>query len=551
MSRYYKYYFKWVIYESYIGGLVVPEIQKYDLSSFIPDGKPILKKYEQKEYSIQKYQGMHSEQYTIMEIENGVENGVAQLFENGILQMSWNMKNGVRDGKLTIYEDGIVVRMMDWEELLNLLPNKSQYYNNNVIREIVNVKNRKRLLIETLFTSGIVIYKGEFDPITWKKEGFGTVYDCEDGVEKHCGYFHNDELIHICQVFLKKKDGQNDNESSRIMIEYGGDKHQDNVLNVLNRQPIYKGGYIYHESSGRFIRYGHGREINLDTGICDRVGEWNEKGEMIEETVHTLHGGWYDEGECEHSIRTSKVERTLRDNEQVTICPAYQYQLIRKTNECIIAAKQMNDRIPGVTQMAVVFDDFTSMEYIKIDSHCCRYVSEFIIQNMPVLDTIEIEKKCFRTDEIESTSGLFYIGNCPQLRQLTVRNNSFCFFKSFKLSNLNSLQTIDIGEGCFQNVREFVLDGFPSLKSVMIDKRCFTISNKRREDGICCITNCPSLLHVGIGSGVFQDFTQFTMTNVPLLQSIDFGTNCFYRANFMLKSKSVIFSTRIVDVVVD
>ena len=62
-----------------IDRLIVPEIRKYDLSSFIPDGNPILKKYDQKEYSIQKYQGIHSEQYTIMEIENGVENGVAQL----------------------------------------------------------------------------------------------------------------------------------------------------------------------------------------------------------------------------------------------------------------------------------------------------------------------------------------------------------------------------------------------------------------------------------------------------------------------------------------
>ena len=477
-----------------------------------------------------------------MEVENGVENGVAQLYENGIIQMSWNMKNGVRHGKITIYEDGVAVKMMNWEELFDILANRSQGFAYNLIREIVNVKNGNRLLIERIHTSGIVVYKGEFDPITWKKEGFGIEYDHESGEEKFYGYFHNDELIHIIQMFLKKKDSEDGNADSRIMIEYGGDKYQDNVMNVLNRQPIYKGGYIYNETYRKYVRCGYGCEINLLTGFCDRVGEWDENGEMIKNSSQALKGGWYDEGECDHSIRITKKERDTRDNEQVAICPAFQYTLLRKTQTCEIPSKQMNDKIPEIMPMAATFDDFTSMEVIKIGYSCFKYISEFIIQNMPALHTIEIDRKCCRTDEIGDNSGHFRIENCPQLLQLIIHNECFCYYRSFELLHLDALQTIDIGESCFLTVREFVLDGLPGLEKVKIGKKSFMISNKPRGDGLCRITNCPSLLHLGIGNSVFQDFTQFELANVPSLQSIDFGINCFYYANFTLMGKLFLFT---------
>ena len=97
---------------SYIGCVTVAEVSKYDLSGYVEFGKPTSKAFNDKRYVIQQYQGDHKDEYTVMEVdENGTKNGMAQLFKNGVLQMSWRMVNGKREGKLTIYKNGVVDRM--------------------------------------------------------------------------------------------------------------------------------------------------------------------------------------------------------------------------------------------------------------------------------------------------------------------------------------------------------------------------------------------------------------------------------------------------------
>ena len=69
-----------------------------------------------------------------MEVDkNGMENGMGQLFKNGVLQMSWRMANGKEEGKLTIYKNGVVDRMTTWES-----------FEKDVIREVVNDESGKR-----------------------------------------------------------------------------------------------------------------------------------------------------------------------------------------------------------------------------------------------------------------------------------------------------------------------------------------------------------------------------------------------------------------------
>ena len=60
------------------------------------------------------------------------------------------------------------------------------------------------------------------------------------------------------------------------------------------------------------------------------------------------------------------------------------------------------------------------------------------------------------------------------------------------------LERITIGNKCFKNVRECVLDGSEKLESVKIGEKCFRISNERRDDGVCRITNCPNLRELEI-----------------------------------------------------
>ena len=115
-------------------------------------------------------------------------------------------------------------------------------------------------------------------------------------------------------------------------------------------------------------------------------------------------------------------------------------------------------------------------------------------------------------------------------------------------SLFHRLKRIDIGEESFQNVREFVLDGLDKLESVKIGERCFRIdedeshwgiSEKRRDDGVCQITNCPNLRQLEIGDKSFRYFTKFELSNVNSLQSITFGQDCFFYSDCILNGRWV------------
>ena len=105
------------------------------------------------------------------------------------------------------------------------------------------------------------------------------------------------------------------------------------------------------------------------------------------------------------------------------------------------------------------------------------------------------------------------------------------------LSELKKLKRIEIGNQCFENVREFVIDGLESLESVKIGEKCFRIDNKRRDDGVCRITNCPNLRQLEIGDRSFIDFKSFELSNLNSLQSIEFGYRCFEYADCSLKGE--------------
>ena len=120
-----------------------------------------------------------------------------------------------------------------------------------------------------------------------------------------------------------------------------------------------------------------------------------------------------------------------------------------------------------------------------------------------------------------------YHTNTENMTILNISNYSFYQLKS-----------ITIGKDCFKHVREFVVDGLESLESVIIGEKCFRIDwKKERDDGICRITNCPNLRQLEIGYGSFEDFKSFEISDVNSLQSIKFGHDCFYYADFSLKGE--------------
>ena len=97
------------------------------------------------------------------------------------------------------------------------------------------------------------------------------------------------------------------------------------------------------------------------------------------------------------------------------------------------------------------------LKQIEISDHSCNEVRGFILDGLPNLQIVKIGSSCFRAVVKDYSNDIFRITNCPNLRELDIGYRSYCYFHSFELSNLNSLQSIYLGDFCFMNANEFSL----------------------------------------------------------------------------------------------
>ena len=383
--------------------------------------------------------------------EKGIANGKAQLFDTGILQMSWTMKNGKTKGELTVYKKGVVDYKVRWKDLKKNL--KNLRYSSNNLPIIVNSKNGKQFLEEVKINSGVVVYRGEFNSETYEREGFGVEFDAQRGKEIRSGYYKSGKLIHIYQEFYEVIDDFQNWQME--MIEYGGDKDEKNAGNILKRRPIYIGEYEFDEEENKFIRSGIGHELNENSGICETICEWDGEGGKREEREIKLHGGWYGEGFAEDhlSIRLDNLEKEeegwLYWNKEIAICPELNFSQPRSIEELVIGDNLYNDGSDEVSILKMDLSNFHRLKRVRIGNDSFMNVRELVIDGLPNLESVKIGNSCFTLGDGERADGICRITNCPNLRRLEIGNDSFADFKSFELSNVNSLQSIKFGYNCF------------------------------------------------------------------------------------------------------
>ena len=105
-----------------------------------------------------------------------------------------------------------------------------------------------------------------------------------------------------------------------------------------------------------------------------------------------------------------------------------------------------------------------------------------------------------------------------------------------KLRRLVRLKRVVIGDDCFGSARVFELDGLNALESVTIGTWSFTYARtdddygtkSDRSDGCCRIGNCPKLRSIRLGYRTFSDYHSFELCNLPSLQSLEIGDDCFF-----------------------
>ena len=114
------------------------------------------------------------------------------------------------------------------------------------------------------------------------------------------------------------------------------------------------------------------------------------------------------------------------------------------------------------------------------------------------------------------------------------------------LSNLISLESIEIGNGCFGSVRTFQMEGLNRLKTIKIGRNSFTQnSNSERNDESKSfhILNCESFESIQIGEYSFSDYAgEFELKNLPQLQSIQIDSYSFNNSSFVVRGIELILN---------
>ena len=364
------------------------------------------------EYEVTTYQGEHCNEYLAREVKSGR----CELFCKGILQFSWRENNGVKVGGFTVYERGKALRSEDWKGLTG-----------EERRSIENCRHGLELVVE----GNGVVYRGGFDDVeSMKREGRGMEFDEKSGRVLRCGVWKNDELFQIEMEF----------ESEEVMIEYDIEEGKDNV-SLLNRHPVYEGGYVFDEEKKYFLRNGYGCEI--EGGVAVREEKW-ERGELKESVE--LFEGWH-------------VKREGSD--------VFQWGG-RKANETI--NMDLNDDAPVDTAMPLVafYSSITTIDDIGLNCEhihlqkcpgCCGNLSfsEFSSLVSVVIDDDSLNKVTLIT-----------FNWMKNLKNITIGARSFTAATGLRIENCDRLESLKIGPHSFRNATSFIVMNGDSLKSITI-----------------------------------------------------------------------------------
>ena len=86
----------------------------------------------------------------------------------------------------------------------------------------------------------------------------------------------------------------------------------------------------------------------------------------------------------------------------------------------------------------------------------------------------------------------------------------------------------------------FDLIGLDCLEKVTIDRSSFRSDKTNEPEGECCILDCPHLSVISVGDFCFQYYTSLHLINLPSLQTLELGQNCFYHTSAFVLSSAIV-----------
>ena len=376
------------------------------MDEYVPD-QTVRRRAVCGEVEITTYQGDHSDEYMVKDLETGR----CTLFQKGLLKMSWREENGKKVGGFTLYDNGKATKRWNWTCMWNM----------DVYRWIENCKNGLELVVK----GNGVVYKGGFDDVeSMKREGRGMEFDERSGRLLRCGVWKNDELFQIEKEF----------ESEDVMIEYATEEVTTN-LHVLNRHPVYEGGYVFDEEKKYFLRNGYGCEI--EGGVVVREGTW-KRGELKE--CKELFNGWYVKMKGSEVFDWGRGVEVLR----MEIHSLTEGESVSSTvTDLVIPSNCCNEPKWNVFDVSAL----KWLKSIEIGDECFQHVNEVKLIGLNRLERVVIGKSSFTNKSWGGAMPVhrFCLKGCDRMRELVIGCESFRNYNVCEIENLDSLEVIEMG----------------------------------------------------------------------------------------------------------
>ena len=290
------------------------------LDGYITRGKPTQRVYNGKVYHIVHFQGKHANEFAIYETKDGVYDGMAELYKDGMLKIRWEMKNGKRDGLYVQYKKGLVIKKGRWKDV-----------GADVVEERW-VENRPGSIRMIITSFGKTVFIGGFDD-NLEKNGYGIEFN-PDGSPSMSGLYRHDKLVWLHQ----RMDSSSEMTEFAIFPTHNDDEYVEKDDCVF-MHPEYTGSYLYNEDTNTIQRDGAGYLIDKQTGCCIAKSEW-EKGVEVESKRVPLYDGWYCMTESPPSLR--RVAEMEEDN-----ASSFSSFLFSNLSEKSPSIKQENDQLPS------------------------------------------------------------------------------------------------------------------------------------------------------------------------------------------------------------
>jgi len=131
----------------------------------------------------------------------------------------------------------------------------------------------------------------------------------------------------------------------------------------------------------------------------------------------------------------------------------------QNATELIIQEHMYHEKVNSLFQLT----NNTSLKQIEIGSDCFNGIRIFELDGLSELESVVISASCFGRSPYwswnEPMSGECRVVNCPKLKSIWFKCNSFTYYSSFELQNLPSLQSIQLDDACFIMCPQLSLTG--------------------------------------------------------------------------------------------